>query len=61
MGRGIESAALVVDGYHAQEDGFSSLVVLFGAFGIWLGYPLADPLIGTSYYNCNLANSLGSR
>ncbi len=46
VGREIGSAALVVDGYHAQADGFSSLAVLFGAFGVWLGYPLADPLIG---------------
>lgn len=46
VGMEIGSAALVTDGYHARADGFTSLAVLFGALGIWLGYPLADPLIG---------------
>ena len=46
VGKEIGSAALVADGYHARADGFSSLAVLLGAFGVWLGYPLADPLIG---------------
>jgi divalent metal cation (Fe/Co/Zn/Cd) transporter len=27
-------------------DGFASLAVLFSALGVWLGYPLADPIIG---------------
>ncbi len=40
------SAALIADGYHARVDGFTSLAVLFSAIGIWLGYPLADPIIG---------------
>jgi cation diffusion facilitator family transporter len=46
VGREIGSAALVADGYHARADGFVSLAVLCGAAGVWLGYPLADPLIG---------------
>jgi cation diffusion facilitator family transporter len=46
MGRRIGSAALVADGYHARTDGWTSLAVLLGAIGVWLGYPLADPLIG---------------
>ena len=46
VGRQIGSAALVADGYHARTDGFTSLAVLAGAIGIWLGYPLADPVIG---------------
>ena len=46
MGRGISSAALVADGYHARVDGWTSLAVLFGAIGVWLGYPLADPIVG---------------
>ena len=46
VGTEIESVALVADGYHARADGFSSLAVLFGVFGVWLGHPLADPLIG---------------
>jgi cation diffusion facilitator family transporter len=45
-GREIGSAALVADGYHARVDGFTSLAVLFGALGVWLGYPLADPIVG---------------
>lgn len=46
VGRKIGSAALVADGYHARVDGLTSLAVLFGAIGVWLGYPLADPIIG---------------
>jgi cation diffusion facilitator family transporter len=46
VGKEIGSAALIADGYHARVDGFTSLAVLFGAGGVWLGYPLADPLIG---------------
>ncbi len=46
VGKEIGSAALVADGYHARVDGWTSLAVLFGALGVWLGYPLADPIIG---------------
>lgn len=46
VGKEIGSAALVADGYHARADGWTSLAVLFGAVGVWLGYPLADPLVG---------------
>jgi len=46
VGQEIGSAALIADGYHARVDGLTSLAVLFGALGVWLGYPLADPLIG---------------
>jgi cation diffusion facilitator family transporter len=46
VGRQIGSAALVADGYHARTDGWTSLAVLLGAVGVWLGYPLADPIIG---------------
>lgn len=46
VGRQIGSAALVADGYHAAVDGLTSLVVLVGAIGVWLGYPLADPIVG---------------
>ena len=46
VGREIGSAALVADGHHARVDGLTSLAVLFGAVGVWLGYPLADPIIG---------------
>ena len=46
VGREINSAALIADGYHARIDGWTSLAVLFGALGVWLGYPLADPTVG---------------
>ena len=46
VGREINSAALVADGYHARTDGLTSLAVVVGAIGVWLGYPLADPIIG---------------
>jgi cation diffusion facilitator family transporter len=46
VGKEIGSAALVADGYHARVDGLTSLAVLVGAIGVWLGYPIADPLIG---------------
>jgi len=29
-----------------RVDGLTSLAVLFGAVGVWLGYPLADPIVG---------------
>jgi cation diffusion facilitator family transporter len=46
VGREIGSAALVADGQHARIDGFTSLAVLVGAAGVWLGVPLLDPLVG---------------
>jgi len=46
IGREIGSAALIADGYHARTDGWTSLAVLFGAIGVWLGYPVADPIVG---------------
>jgi cation diffusion facilitator family transporter len=46
VGKEIGSAALVADGYHARTDGFTSLAVLAGAIGVWLGFPIFDPLIG---------------
>jgi cation diffusion facilitator family transporter len=46
VGREINSAALEADGHHARVDGLTSLSVLFSALGIWLGYPLTDPVIG---------------
>ncbi|MBR0967216.1 cation transporter [Bradyrhizobium diazoefficiens] len=46
VGREINSAALIADGYHARTDGFTSLAVVLGAVGVWLGFPLADPIVG---------------
>jgi len=31
---------------HARTDGFTSLAVVVGAIGVWLGFPLADPING---------------
>lgn len=46
VGREINSAALIADGYHARTDGLTSLAVVAGAIGVWLGFPLTDPIIG---------------
>ncbi len=46
VGREIDSAALIADGYHARTDGLTSLAVVIGALGVALGYPMADPLVG---------------
>ncbi|ARQ12864.1 cation efflux protein (plasmid) [Rhizobium etli] len=46
VGREMSSAALIADGYHARTDGLTSLAVVLGALGVWLGFPLADPIIG---------------
>src|SRR5918998_38800 len=36
----------VAAGYHARTDGWTSLAVVVGSAGVWLGYPLADPIVG---------------
>lgn len=46
VGRAMNSAALIADGYHARTDGLTSLAVVLGAFGVWAGFPLADPIVG---------------
>lgn len=46
VGREINSVALIADGYHARTDGLTSLAVVAGAVGVWLGFPLADPIVG---------------
>jgi cation diffusion facilitator family transporter len=45
-GRRIASVALIADGQHARIDGLTSLAVLVGAIGVWLGLRLADPIVG---------------
>lgn len=45
-GRAIGSAALIADGHHARMDGLTSLGVLAGVVGVWLGFPQADPIVG---------------
>ena len=46
VGKQINSAALIADGYHARTDGLTSLAVVIGALGVWLGFPVADPIVG---------------
>ena len=46
VGKEINSAALVADGYHARIDGLTSLAVLAGAVAVWSGFPVADPIAG---------------
>lgn len=46
VGREINSAALIADGFHARTDGLTSLAVVAGAIGVWFGFPLADPIVG---------------
>ena len=46
VGKEIGSAALIADGQHARVDGFTSLAVLIGVIGVWLGFPILDPLVG---------------
>src|SRR5215212_3471100 len=45
-GKEIGSAALIADGQHSRVDGFTSLAVLIGAIGVYVGVPILDPLIG---------------
>lgn len=44
--REIGSAALIADGQHSRVDGFTSLAVLIGVVGVWVGLPILDPLVG---------------
>lgn len=46
MGKKMGSAALVADGQHARIDGLTSLAVLVGVIGVWLGFPIVDPIVG---------------
>ena len=46
VGNEIGSQALIADGLHARTDGLTSIAVVVAAAGVWLGFPLADPLIG---------------
>ena len=46
VGREIGSVVLAADGLHARADGLTSLAVFVGAAGAWMGYPVADPIVG---------------
>lgn len=45
-GRRIRSAALIAEGQHARADGLTSLAVVAGVVGVWLGFPRADAIAG---------------
>ena len=45
-GRRIGSAALVAEGQHARADGLTSIAVVLGVVGVWLGFQRADAIIG---------------
>jgi divalent metal cation (Fe/Co/Zn/Cd) transporter len=38
-GKRIGSAALIAEGQHAQADGLTSVAVVVGVIGVWLGFP----------------------
>jgi cation diffusion facilitator family transporter len=46
IGKEIGSAALIADGYHARLDGLTSLSVIVGCAGIWMGFPQTDSIVG---------------
>ncbi len=46
VGKRINSESLIADGLHSRIDGLTSLAVLIGAFGVVIGFPILDPLIG---------------
>lgn len=45
-GRRIGSAALIAEGQHARTDALTSLAVILGVLGAWVGLPWVDPIIG---------------
>jgi cation diffusion facilitator family transporter len=45
-GRRIGSAALIAEGQHARADGLTSIAVVIGVVGVWLGFERADAIIG---------------
>jgi cation diffusion facilitator family transporter len=45
-GHRLGSPALIADGNHARADAYVSLAVIASAAVVWIGLPIADPLIG---------------
>ncbi|MPZ94630.1 MAG: cation diffusion facilitator family transporter [Propionibacteriales bacterium] len=45
-GRRIGSAALIAEGQHARADGLTSIAVVVGVVGVWLGFARTDAIIG---------------
>jgi cation diffusion facilitator family transporter len=46
VGKKIGSAAMIAEGQHSRIDGLTSLAAGVGLIGVWLGFPLADPIAG---------------
>ena len=46
VGREINSAALIADGYHARTDGLTSLAVVVGAIGVGSAFRSRTPSSG---------------
>lgn len=59
-GRRIGSAALVADGTHARTDGFTSLAVVFGAVGVWLGFSSRRPRRRAAHHHRDRRTAVGT-
>jgi len=45
-GKRIGSAALIAEGQHARADGYTSIAVIAGVVGVWVGFDRADAIVG---------------
>lgn len=59
-GRRIGSAALIAEGQHARTDALTSLAVVLGVLGAWLGLPWVDPVVGLGIAAVIIAVLIGS-
>lgn len=59
-GRRIGSAALIAEGQHARTDALTSLAVILGVLGAWVGLPWVDPAIGLVIAAVVIAVLIGS-
>jgi cation diffusion facilitator family transporter len=59
-GRRIGSAALIAEGLHARADGLTSIAVVVGVIGVWLGFARADAVMGLLIAGAILWILLGS-
>ncbi len=59
-GRRIGSAALIAEGQHARTDALTSLAVVLGVAGAWMGLPWVDPVVGLGIAAVIIAVLIGS-
>lgn len=59
-GRRIGSAALIAEGQHARTDALTSLAVVLGVLGAWVGLPWVDPVVGLLIAAVIIAVLIGS-